>query len=93
MSTRTQVAATIPRLATLRWVIPAKLVDVFWGDGWGKHARYRLVPAVGTSVQTFFLFGHRIPQAVKSDFHQQVEQIYVRRNARPNRTESTETRT
>ena len=93
MSTRTQAAATTPRLATLRWVIPAKLVDVFWGDGWGKHARYRLVPAVGASVQTFFLFGHRIPQAVKSDFHQQVEQIYARRSAYSNRSESAKAQT
>ena len=71
-----------PSLATLRWVIPAKLVDVFWGDGWSKHARYRLTLLPDRSVQSFFLFGHRVPQAVKANFFQQVEAIHARRNSR-----------
>ena len=65
-------------LATLRWVVTAKLVDVFWGDGWSKHARYRLTLAPDGRVQSFFLFGHRVPQVVKADFFQQVETIYAK---------------
>lgn len=71
-----------PRRATLRWVIPSKLVDVFWGMGWEKQARYRLITTPDQKIQNLFVFGHLMPQHVKADFIQQVEQLHANRSKR-----------
>lgn len=73
---------TNSRRAILRWVIPFKLVDVFWGMGWEKQARYRLITTPDQKIQSLFVSGHLVPQHVKADFLQQVEQLHVNRNKR-----------
>ena len=67
------------QLTKLLWVIPLKLVDLFWGNGWEHHARYRIVLTQDKKLQYFFLFGHRVPQAVKSNFFSQVDTLYATR--------------
>ena len=61
-----------PRLLGLKllWVIPNKLVDVFWGEGWENHTRIRV-----TKGNMTFLFGSRMPIPVKLELFDQMRKL------------------